>query len=237
MNPFQRQPLIASLAVVAAVLVAAIGIETGFGTRLGARIPSGVSKPAVPFQARLLPAPAPLDPEQTFVEMVARPLFTPTRRPAPAAEAPSQVTFKRGQYVLQGVIIAAGTKIAMLRDKTTGKVHRVQEGHDLEGMKVAEVKPDSVTLGVGKEHEVLPLEVQKQAAPGVAKAEGPFGAGGAGAHNPLAPGAHPTQPPSAHPGAAGNGHAAAAPPQATTAPLTPEELLARRRARRNQQNQ
>lgn len=241
MNPFQRQPLIASLAILAALLVAAIGVETGFGTRLGASIPAGVSKPAVPFQARLLSAPAPLEPEQTFVEMVARPLFTPTRRPAPPAEAPSQATFKRGQYVLQGVIIAAGTKIAMLRDKTTGKVHRVEEGHELEGMKVAQVKPESVTLAVGKDQEVVPLQVLKQAVPGSAKAEGPFGASGTAPRNPLIPGgsplARPAQPTVNHPGAEPVPGAHPPSPQATTAPLTPEELLARRRARRAQQNE
>ncbi|HXS53990.1 MAG TPA: hypothetical protein VN782_15755 [Usitatibacter sp.] len=243
MNAFLRQPTIASLAVLAAILVAAIGLETGFGTRLGPTIPAGVSKRAVPNEAKLLPAPAPIDPATTYTEMVARPLFTPTRRPAPAAEPAAEASFKRGQYVLQGVIIAAGMKIAMLREKATGKVHRVEEGHDLAGMKLAEVKPDSVTLAAGKEQEVLPLQVLKQpAAAGAATPEGPFSAH-VGPRNPAAPPppnapAHAPEPAFGPPREApAQNPEPGALPQATTRPLTPEELLARRRARRAQQEQ
>lgn len=245
MNAFVRQPMIASLAVLAAILVAAIGLETGFGTRLGPTIPTGVSKRAVPYEAKLLPAPAPIDPAATYTEMVARPLFTPTHRPAPPAEPAAEASFKQGQYVLQGVIIAGGTKIAMLREKSTGKVHRVEEGHDLAGMKLAEVKPDSVTLAAGKEHEVLPLQVLKQpaAAGAAAPPEGPFSAHAA-PRNPAAAPATPNVPPHA-PGPSfgppreepGTNPPPGAVPQATTRPLTPEELLARRRARRAQQEQ
>lgn len=243
MNAFLRQPLIASLAVVAAVLVGIIGMETGFGTRLKPVVPMGVSKRATPYEAKLLPAPAPIDPGATYTEMVARPLFIPTRRPAPPAEPAAEATFKRGQYVLQGIIIAGGTKIAMLREKATGKVLRVEEGHEVAGMKLAEVKPESVTLAAGKEQEVLPLQVLKQPAGTPHAPEGPFTAQGA-PRNPVAPPPAPGAPVPAAPGPSfgppregpSANPAAGAVPEATTRPLTPEELLARRRARRAQQN-
>jgi hypothetical protein len=251
---FQRQPLIAALALAAAGLAVAVGVETGFGTRIAPVIPSGPSKAAAPFQAKLLPPIAPVDAEQAYTEMVARPLFIALRRPAPPAEASAAAAMKRGEYVLQGVTIAGGTRIALLREKATGKVHRVEKGHDLDGIKVAEITPESVTLAQGSEQEVLPLQVIKPAAsPGAAAQVGPFGpATAAGAMAPPAAGAVPGNPahapsppppppttrfgpapvtpqqPNAHPNAV---------PQATTAPLTPEELLARRRARRAQQSQ
>ena len=245
-NVFQRQPLIATLAVTAAVLVAVIGFETGFGSRLGPRIPAGVSKRAVPFEARLLAPFAPVDADPAYPEMVARPLFLSSRRPAPPAEASSQATFKREQYVLQGVTIAGGTRIALLREKATGRIHRVEKGKELNGITVAEVNPESVTLALGKDQEVLPLQVLKPGPGGAATVplgpfglpSGPGGLGAPGAANPLAPptpgaGAHPNSPASPVPA----NPPATALPQATTAPLSPEELLARRRARRAQQTQ
>ncbi len=243
----QRQPLIAALAIAAAVLVVAIGLETGFGSRLGARIPAGVSKRAVPFEARLLPPFAPPD-ESAYPELAARPLFTPTRQPAPAAPPQSQAIFKRDQYVLQGVTIAGETRIALLREKATGRIHRVEQGHELNGVRIAEVTPESVTLAVGTDQEVLPLQVLKPA-PGGAAQVGPFGPSTGpgpvstpGAANPLAPGAATPTPTAPNGPAQGTlpvpaNPGAGALPQAATAPMSPEELLARRRARRAQQNQ
>ena len=231
----QRQPLIAILAVAAVLLVAVIGFETGFGARLGPAIPAGVSKPAAPYEAKLLPALAASDPERSYPEMAARPLFVPLRRPAPPAEPVQQANLKRGLYTLQGVTIAGDTRIALLREKSTGHIVRAEKGKDLNGMKIAEVNPDSVTLAVGSEQEVIALQVVKPTPGPITAPGGPFGPSGpAGAP---APGA--VQPPTAsgpHPpqGAPGTNPAAPTVPQATTAPMTPEELLARRRARRAQ---
>lgn len=244
---FQRQPAIALAAGAAALLVLVIGIETGFGTRLSPAIPASVSGKAPPHDARILPQMAAIDPQRAYPEMVARPLFTPTRRPAPPAEAQPQAAFKRDQYLLQGVIIAGNTRIAMLREKATGKVYRVEKGRELNGITLAEVNPESVTLAVGKDQEVLPLQVLKQSPSGVAQSPGPFGpaTGGPGAvparpgmpQNPAAP-AEPAHnaPPGPQFGPPMNANPGTV-PQATSAPLTPEELLARRRARRVQQNQ
>jgi len=241
----QRQPLIAILAVAAVLLVAVIGFETGFGARLGPAIPAGVSKPAAPYEAKLLPALAASDPERSYPEMAARPLFVPLRRPAPPAEPVQQANLKRGLYTLQGVTIAGDTRIALLREKSTGHIVRAEKGKDLNGMKIAEVNPDSVTLAVGSEQEVIALQVVKPAPGPMTAPGGPFGPSGpAGAAAVAPPG---TQPPAAgtpNPapqagpsfGPAPHGANPGSPtvPQATTTPMTPEELLARRRARRAQ---
>jgi hypothetical protein len=247
----QRQPSIALAAGAAALLVLVIGIETGFGTRLSPAIPAGASKKAPPHDARILPQVAAIDAQKAYPEMVARPLFTPTRRPAPPAQAQPQAMFKRDQYLLQGVIIAGNTRIAMLREKATGKVYRVEKGRELNGVTLAEVNPESVTLALGKDQEVLPLQVLKQPSFGAPPSPGPFGAATAGPGAGPAPPGQASQNPAAVPqrgtlppnvpkgpdfGPPVNPNSGAV-PQATSAPLTPEELLARRRARRVQQNQ
>lgn len=199
---FQRQPFIGILAIACALLAVAIGVETGFGARFGPSIPSGTVKPAAPFDAKLLPPVAPVNAEQEYPEMVARPLFVPLRRPAPAAEAAPQSAMKRGQYTLQGVTIAGDTKIALLKEKSTGRIYRVEKGHDLNGLKLADVSPESATLAQGGEQEVLPLQVIKPAPLGNVPGAGPFGpAPGVHPANPAArPGAvNPAARPSAHP--------------------------------------
>jgi general secretion pathway protein N len=241
---FQRQPVIAVLAIAAALLVVAIGLETGFGARLGPVIPAGVSKPAAPFEAKLLPALAATDPERSYPETAARPLFVPQRRPAPPAEPAQQANLKRGLYTLQGVTIAGDTRIALLKEKSTGHIVRAEKGKDLNGMKIAEVTPESVTLALGSEQEVIPLQVMKPGPSPTTPPGGPFGAAGTASALPPVPqppGAPGTPNPAPQQGGASFGptpHTAnpvAAPvPQATTAPMSPEELLARRRARRAQ---
>ena len=252
---FQRQPLAVILAAAAIVLLVAIGFETGFGSRFAPSIGTGVSRPAAPFQAKLMPPLAAVEPDRLYPEMATRPLFVPLRRPAPAAEQAAASNMKKGQFVLQGVTIAGDTKIALLREKSTGHIHRVEKGHELNGMKLAEVSPESVTLAQGSEQEVLPLQVMKPGPGQHPNAIGPFGPPGAvpagvpGAPipantNPLA-----APPPPGAVNAQGvpmqtfpaqqlqNPIGGTPPPQATTAPLSPEELLARRRARRSQQPQ
>jgi hypothetical protein len=243
----QRQPLISALALAAAVLVVAIGLETGFGSRLQPRVPEGYSRSAAAQEARLLPPLARLEPERDYPEMVARPLFIATRRPAPAAEAASQVTFKRDQYVLQGVTIAGATRIALLKEKASGRIVRVEKGHEVNGVTLSEVNPESVTLALGKDQEVIPLQVQKAVPGGVAPPQGPFGPlqGGipgltqpSGIARPAGlpmPGAPPGPTSSVVPLPANPGFSAS--PQTASVQLTPEELLARRRARRSQTNE
>lgn len=240
---FQRQPLIALLAAVVALLVIAIGIETGFGSRLGPSIPAGVSKPAAPFEAKLLPALAATDPDRSYPEMTARPLFVPLRRPAPPAEQVAQANLKRGLYVLQGVTIAGDTRIALLKEKATGHIVRAEKGKEVNGAKVAEVTPESVTLALGSEQEVIAMQVVKPGAPAAGGPAGPFApAAGAPAALGAPPGALPGAPqaqPHTSPGPINPAQPIANPgapavPQATTTPMTPEELLARRRARRAQ---
>jgi len=134
------------------------------------------------------------------------------------------------------------------------------------GITVAKVEPEQVTLAQAGDQEVVPMVVSKAAAPPAvpvpnAPAAGPF-APVAGAAPPVQPGVNPAarpvtppvaqpapvaaQPPGFGPGGFGPFRPpqspaqepnAATPPTSQAAPLTPEEILARRRERRTQQSQ
>jgi hypothetical protein len=262
---FQRHPFVIALAVLAVLLAAVIAAELGLGESLRAQVTGVASKRAVPFEAKLLPPQQVAQAEQLYPEVAARPLFTPTRRPAPAAIPPS--TYTPGQFLLQGVIAVGNTRTAMLREKASGRIHRVEAGREINGIKIAQIDRESVVLTQGNDREVLSLQVLKPGAvpvpgsPQAAASIGPFGpsapaGGGAapapggappGAQAPVAAAPVPAAPPPPQsPGMilnAPNPLAAPAPgtdptpPSATATPMSPEELLARRRARRGQQSQ
>lgn len=266
-DSLRRNPVLAVLGLLALALVGVLAIEVSTG---GPTVPSRASRKAMPAEAKLLPPMVATAPEQAYPETTARPLFSPTRRPAPAAVAVAQPTMQRGQFVLLGVTMAGETRIAMLRERSSGRIHRAEKGREINGLKVAEIERESVTLAVGAENEVLSLNVQKTGAtPGqpapsgaAAPAPGPFGPSSFGA--PPAPAA--PAPPAANPVQRGSPQANAVPtpgmppippsaaqlgpmgpitgaanamnpPPGTAPPMTPEELLERRRARRAQQTQ
>lgn len=253
----RHNPVVAALAGLAVVLAVVIALESKFGASVASATRPAAAGRAAPAEAKLLPPLAVAAAEQAYPETAARPLFTPTRRPAPEPVAAPQSTFQKGQFVLQGVIAVGDNRVAMLREKSTGRIHRVERGREVNGIKVIAIEPEVVTLGQGGEEEKLGLTVQK--APGGAAlgvSQGPFlsspppvAPAGANAPGSLlgqpAPSPFPSQvpTPSAPPqNIPQSGAAQAANPVARAAseaasPLTPEELLARRRARRTQQTQ
>jgi hypothetical protein len=258
----KRFPVISALAAVAVVLLAIVLLEIASGSvaqRQLANVP--VQRTAV-VEAKLLPAITPVSAEDAYPESGARPLFTPTRRPAPPGTVATTSAIPKGQFVLTGVTIAGPLRIALLREKSTGRVVRIEKGKEVSGvagMTVAQIEPDSVTLAMSGDQEVLPLRVQKGPGAPAAAATGPFAGPAAPAATPAPapapapsieapiaagqnPAARPPSPPSAF------GPATAMPPAPPAAapgspnanqstPMTPEELLARRRARRTQQTQ
>ncbi len=226
---------------VAAALAATLVLEHQYGRSTAGE---GPRPPARVAEAKLLPPfRVPLD-AQAGGETLARPLFVPARRPAPAATA-GPGSIKRGQYVLQGTTIVGSVRIAFLKEVTTGTVHRVEKGGQIEGMTLEEVAPEKVVLRAGDDSESLPLLVAKGAgAPAAAVERGPFGSAAPGPATPVpgmpaepAPGATGAAKPVVVPPATAAGRvampAAARPatqPSADESGLTPEEIIRRRRA-------
>jgi hypothetical protein len=268
----KRYPLASALAVLAGLLVLVLALEYASGASLRGKLAGAGSSNAVPVQSKLLPPIAPVNPEQEYAETAARPLFIPTRRPAPVVAAANVGNMAKGQFILTGVISANGTKIALLREKSSGRVVRVEQGKDVNGITVAQIDPEQVTLAQGGDQEVIPLLVSKGAPAAAAPAmpaapvaaAGPFASPaipvGVPGANPAArppptvsnppsepvapgPGVNPNLLFGPRPGGLtpGNSYVPPAPdpstgaqPSSQAAPLTPEEILARRRARRTQ---
>ena len=271
-NLLRQNPLAIVLASIATLLVVVIAVEAAFNLWSTPPAPAAKAPPA--SDVKMLPPIAAVVPDQAYPETAARPLFTPTRRPAPAAPTVAN-TMVKGQFILTGVLSLRDQKIALLKEKQSGKMHRVERGKEINGVTLATVDNDRVVLAQGGDEEVLTLQVQKgpatatAAAAPAAAASGPFGpaagataqppgmpapvAGAPGGPTPSVPTGVPVQPtvtaqPVAPPGAPNPAQRSGFgpfinPPAATgttssdtgTTPMTPEELLARRRARRGQQ--
>ena len=167
MDWLKRNPLLGVLAAVCILLIAVIGVEAGFGATLRDAMRPASGKPALATDAKLLPPLAATAAEQAYPETIARPLFTPTRRPAPVVAAAPPSTIQRGQFVLAGVIAVGDQRTAMLREKSNGRIHRLERGKEVNGLKVTDIQREQVTLTQGGEEEVLNLAVMK-GAPGLA---------------------------------------------------------------------
>jgi len=181
-----RIPSLAWLALIA-LLAGVIGTELGWGSRLRAELPQPMLQKT---KAAVLPLQPdfdllPLDPAHS--EILARPLFVPGRHsllpqaassaqharkskavvaPPPkkeekaVVEEPPKERMRKGQFVLDGIIIAQGKNIALLREMSTRKTVRAELGEEINGMRVEKLEPDRITFTQGEESEVLILKVK-----------------------------------------------------------------------------
>ncbi len=93
-------------------------------------------------------------------DTVQRTLFNPTRRPAPVlAGDGTKSRMQRGQFTLTGTLVVGGKNTAFLREMAGGRARRVIQGETVNGLLVADVKPDRVRLALGDESEELVLRV------------------------------------------------------------------------------
>ena len=180
-----------------AALAALIGFETDWGRGLSKAFPAAES-PAVPkpVETVLLPEFQLEGGLAARTETVNRTLVSPTRRPAPVvAVDPSKATLRRGQFALTGTVVVEGMSAAYLREVASGKSRRVMQGDTVNGMKLAEVRPDRVVLAQGGETEELYLKVlagpktTTQPTAAVPAAGGAAAAAAAAAAAPAPPGA------------------------------------------------
>ncbi len=142
------------------VLAAVIGWETDWGRAVE-------KQPAPPEAIAPKPVVTSLLPEFTIAgglsarkATVERTLFNPTRRPAPpAVQDAAAMRLKTGQFALTGTLVVEGRSTAYLREIATNKSQRVRAGEKINGMLVAEIRPDRVKLTLGGESEELVLKV------------------------------------------------------------------------------
>jgi hypothetical protein len=144
-----------------AVVVAALGYETDWGRDVTPDRPTPAKAGPSPVGVALLPEYGISGGVEARRETVERSLFNPTRRPAPpatqTAQAPTQA--QHGQYTLTGTTVVGNVATAFLREVKGGKSHTVHAGESLNGVTVAEVKPDVVKLKQGSDVEELRLKI------------------------------------------------------------------------------
>lgn len=143
-----------------AALAAVIGWETGWGRRVLPAPELGAAPAPQPVSLALLPDYQLEGGLAARRDTVERPAFVPTRRqaPAPVQEVPKP-RMPRGQFTLTGTAVVDQKQIAFLREIAGGRARTVRAGETINGVVVAEVKPDRVKLTLGDESEELVLKV------------------------------------------------------------------------------
>jgi hypothetical protein len=164
-------------------LAAIIGWETRWGSAFDLHPAPAAPVAPKPVVSSLLPEYAIVGATGPGTEMVQRTLFNPTRRPAPVAVEASAGRLQRGQFALTGTLVIDGKSTAYLREVAGNKPRRVLAGDKVNGMLVAEVKPDRVRLTLGDESEELVLKIASNPRP-TAPPGAPAVAAGAGAAAP-----------------------------------------------------
>lgn len=162
-----------------AIVVAALAYETDWGRDVGHDVPVTVAATPQPVAVSLLPEYRIGGGVEARKDTVERVLFNPTRKPAPAAAqaAGAKPAAQHGLYALTGTTVIGNVATAFLREINGGKSHTVHQGETLNGLVVAEVKPDHVQLKQGDDVEDLPLKLASgprttvQTAPVVAAAQ------------------------------------------------------------------
>jgi hypothetical protein len=129
--------------------------------------PAKYTAPAISFALNI-------EPSERYLEIVERPLFIFTRRPAPPPPPPVPPSMmKKGQFKLSGVSITGDQKLAFLVEIATKKTKVVREGEKINDMTMANIEPGGVTLVLGTDQEQLGLAValsSKSISPGTAPA-------------------------------------------------------------------
>lgn len=127
-----------------------------------------------------------MQPLQSFDEIVARPIFAPSRRPAIDAVVGGAEPALRFALALTGVVIAADTRVALVTADNDPTIHRLRLGQSYNGWKLTAIEHDAVTFRRGDEEHRLKIDFEAAPAPQ---------RGRAGARRPAVPGGRNVPPP------------------------------------------
>ena len=114
--------------------------------------------------SRAAAAPFAMPPLETYAEVTARPLFMPTRRPAPL-QAASADRVDAQALVLVGVILAQNGNAALIGRANLPGARRVIVGEEIEGWTLAEIHSDRVLIRSGNTQAELRLKDRKPGQP------------------------------------------------------------------------
>jgi type II secretory pathway component PulC len=106
-----------------------------------------------------------LAPAEDFEDILARPLFNRSRRPDLAQENPQgsgSGSEEAAQISLNGVVLAGGRRIALLRLDSDPKVMHVAEGQRAGGWLIEAIRPDRVILRRGDSASEVALDYKRK---------------------------------------------------------------------------
>jgi hypothetical protein len=149
-SPFRMSSLRDRIDPVPALI--AVGLLAAMGVQFLIPIPGVPVGPAIP-QARPL-APIPIAPASDYPQVLARPLFTPSRGGSDAAGGAAGAAL--ADYTFAGAIFSQGVGSAILKGPA-GVVRSLHVGDTLLGWQVSAVRPDQLVLQRQSEQLVVPV--------------------------------------------------------------------------------
>jgi hypothetical protein len=110
-----------------------------------------------------------LRPSEDYVEIVERPLFSRSRRPAPPEETKPGVGAggvedgTAARIALNGIILTGKRRVALLRFDNDPKVIHVSEGQEAGGWLIEKINADRVVVRRGQQESEIVLDYKKNA--------------------------------------------------------------------------
>ncbi|MGH8507625.1 MAG: hypothetical protein ACREVH_02745 [Gammaproteobacteria bacterium] len=115
----------------------------------------------LPWEAPAVESDFTLPPLSQFQEVITRPLFLKTRRPAPVANAVTATqaapNAELSKYVVTGIVITSEQRFALIRGINDNTVQRVADGQQFHGWSVRAIENEAVVFTRESEEERLPL--------------------------------------------------------------------------------
>jgi hypothetical protein len=107
-----------------------------------------------------------LPPAEDFAEVVERPLFSRSRRPAPPADeqpggGATAGEETAGRIALNGVLLMDNRRVALLRFDNDPKVMHVAEGQEAGGWLIKKITADRVVVRRGQQESEILLDFRK----------------------------------------------------------------------------
>jgi len=167
-----RVPFILAWTGVNLAIAAALGSLLSWGGRMNPELPPIEAGKPAPVAFDVIPDYALPRLEQRFRQTLERPLFVPTRRPAPPPPPPPpppKPTMKKGQFQLMGTMILPEASYVWLRDVESGKTRRVEMGQTINGILIAAVGPERVTMSQYDDEEIVRMKVAPSSVAATAK--------------------------------------------------------------------
>lgn len=115
-----------------------------------------------------------MPPREAFTEYATRPLFVVSRRPSPPPPAappaakppapppPSPPAIPASNFVLMGIIVGAGAKVAVVKPPNAPAVVDVVEGQTINGWQITQILADRVIMKSSATHEEITFRKQSE---------------------------------------------------------------------------